>query len=1401
MTEQNNDIRNTFGGIAEQYHQLRRRVEKIERSPADLRNAAIDGGRGLTIKSDAETIRFGDNGFEHLDGPAPEQPEAPFVDTGGESVKIQLSGLDAYGYPAQRNFKQAHIHVSHDDVFEPSRSTFAGYVAQADGSMTHRLPGGEWHVGVVWENMSGVLSPMSDATLADVEPLVDTDDIEEALDTAQERLDDYRENVAAPRFQQLEEGLGENTESLSAAEKRLTAAEETLAPLPGKVDEARDFADGAIEEATTASAAAVEANNRSMTRLANGNFESGLDYWEHNNVTLSSVAHSGSQSALIDGWLRPGSSFPVVPDQIWELSLYHQYDVSVEFQAVDGATLETFHLDGGTTWADSGTLRVTVPAGVDMLSFTITGDSALVDDVTLRDVTDVVRLEQAANANRQKAEQAISELAVLQLAVDGEGGLKDRLQSAETVLETKADTSALSELDEKLGRDLAQIESHYTKVWRQDTPPPAGVHYAWLGEPHASESVMLDTDGNELARNLVPTPNFEAVAPDPYNPAHQIERSAERAYIGTHSARAFDQDGGYNRLGARWTVDSPGGHSIAKIWVYVPSTNGSNATGVRFQWGASETVHFTVPVVDEWFQAVVHVAAQDEYSGSFWVGVETTGNAPGDHVFLDGAQTAVADSEDAALAQVESYFDGSTASDRAHDLWYNADGVPHEWVNGQGWTVLDDQRLASIIENVDTLGQELDTAKETLSKKADTSALSDLAGNVTANATAIGEAQESLTAAEQDLETALTGEIDHDRLRVGTGAFDQAFVARLVADSVSAMSAEFEQLTVAELANFAKIIGDEIWAELGVFGKLDAREAYVGGAHLKDGAVTAEKMTITGDLAAAIVSADKARIAELLADEVWAKLGVFNRIDAREAYVGGAHLKDGAVTAEKIEATRELITKIMGAEWAYISERLVVDGDLIANNIDAISAAIATLSVTERADFTKTFAEEMWAELGVFDKLQAQEAWIGGALIQEGAIDVAKINVTEQLTAAIAQFLEIEAGMIKANAVDADAIAAGSIDTDHLSGRIIKGEHIQGDTFTGETFDGGTFTGSTFQTDSLPNHGLKFSADGIHGWGDNGEKTLQITGEISKDMKDPDAGNFLTGRFYTNGKDLPGIILNPDYGPDSHQGPGVWFSEDGWVDASQPAIWVNKSDFYNITIRGKRWDNGSRSHVELQGGINVTEGGVIVDNGTVQSNYGSFRRIEASGQADFRSTSYFHGTMRYPGKLERTGSSNVQIYSSHDNFAKITSVRASKINIEDVERNRPERILDLQPRIWLDRTDLKEALGDDYSDYVWAGNQYSGPTVDEEKLKNKLGYIPRRIPGLVAEEVVAAGLDEYAIYDEEEDGTETLQSISYDRLWTLLIPLVREQRDKIASQEERISDLEERLARLEAMMA
>lgn len=187
----NRDVRRMFEDVAKSQHELRRRIDKVENAPADLRHAAIDGGPGMKRKdADGNVLwEMGDTGVEHRQGPVPNQPSEPFVDVGGEVVKIQHSGLDVHEAPAPADFRRAHVHVSQTEAFEPGLSTLAGYMDAPDGSFTHRLPGGEWYVGIVWETLSGKHSPMSETVLADVAPLVDADEIDQAIEEAKTELE------------------------------------------------------------------------------------------------------------------------------------------------------------------------------------------------------------------------------------------------------------------------------------------------------------------------------------------------------------------------------------------------------------------------------------------------------------------------------------------------------------------------------------------------------------------------------------------------------------------------------------------------------------------------------------------------------------------------------------------------------------------------------------------------------------------------------------------------------------------------------------------------------------------------------------------------------------------------------------------------------------------------------------------------------------------------------------------------------------------------------------------------------------------------------------------------------------------------------------------------------------
>lgn len=248
-----------------QARDLARRLARLERKQrstaaahADLRHSSVDGGVFKIKDADGNTAyelgtdpATGITAPQFKGGPKPEQPEAPFVDAGQRVIKVQHSGLDINEEPAPADFKVAEVHVSQDQDFEPSLSTLGNHIAVPNGSVDHSLPAGEWYVGIVWVTLSGQRSPMSEPVLAVIEPPVDVQDIQDTLDAAESMLDEYAAEVAAPRFQALEEGLETHEVNIADARTRLETAEtELVEALEGPIDHERlRVGEGAFDEA------------------------------------------------------------------------------------------------------------------------------------------------------------------------------------------------------------------------------------------------------------------------------------------------------------------------------------------------------------------------------------------------------------------------------------------------------------------------------------------------------------------------------------------------------------------------------------------------------------------------------------------------------------------------------------------------------------------------------------------------------------------------------------------------------------------------------------------------------------------------------------------------------------------------------------------------------------------------------------------------------------------------------------------------------------------------------------------------------------------------------------------------------------------------------------------------
>ncbi|WP_433958763.1 phage tail spike protein [Cytobacillus horneckiae] len=109
------------------------------------------------------------------------------------------------------------------------------------------------------------------------------------------------------------------------------------------------------------------------------------------------------------------------------------------------------------------------------------------------------------------------------------------------------------------------------------------------------------------------------------------------------------------------------------------------------------------------------------------------------------------------------------------------------------------------------------------------------------------------------------------------------------------------------------------------------------------------------------------------------------------------------------------------------------------------------------------------------------------------------------------------------------------------------------------------------------------------------------------------------------------------------------------------------------------------------------------------------------------------------------------------------SARRYKLLIEDMDQEQFPKILQVNPRTWFDKGQTER-----YSSLL--EREANGEEIDWEN--EDVGEL-KRITGVIAEEVEAAGLNEFVQYKREPDGTHSVQGVAYERLWLPLIPIVR----------------------------
>ena len=194
-----------------------------------------------------------------------------------------------------------------------------------------------------------------------------------------------------------------------------------------------------------------------------------------------------------------------------------------------------------------------------------------------------------------------------------------------------------------------------------------------------------------------------------------------------------------------------------------------------------------------------------------------------------------------------------------------------------------------------------------------------------------------------------------------------------------------------------------------------------------------------------------------------------------------------------------------------------------------------------------------------------------GVSILPNTIITEHLVVTEDMTAALAQFLHVKAVMLEANEIWADEAWFGVADA------IL----VRSDMFEGKAFVGGTFTGALFQSSVEDLDGIKWTDAGITAWSAGGVQTFHLdsaTGNVT--IGD---GTFTGGMYQSVAAANSGVKL-------SAAGLKIWNTSSQLVLDATPSgatfTGTVKSGFG--TSHASITDNAGRGRPGLQLAVNTT---------------------------------------------------------------------------------------------------------------------------------------------------------------------------------------------------------------------
>lgn len=569
----------------------------------------------------------------------------------------------------------------------------------------------------------------------------------------------------------------------------------------------------------------------------------------------------------------------------------------------------------------------------------------------------------------------------------------------------------------------------------------------------------------------------------------------------------------------------------------------------------------------------------------------------------------------------------------------------------------------------------------------------------------------------------------------------------------------------------------------------------VPGPGLADGAITTEKIAtgaitaesgIIGSLDLGTLTAGSAAIKEAVINKLFSDV-VVAKMAVAEQFIGENAILTGAVTAPKITASEELWAKI-GQFVKIRAEHIeadAIDGMVItgATIRSAATGARTLMSASGFEAFDNSGKRTFFASASTGNVSMTGELYTGESGSERVVLDNALWNSVEiedpETGAPIhAPGAGVRIGVSSSSGADIYHATFTATDGRFVDGAVIRGPGGRARTTYAKVSAANGLPATNYVTSSVYDNSGVIASDVNATVGGHGVKTrkAELTGRDSNGRYRAGVGAYgtsSTAEIY--GKDAAGVtralVSASEY---YRQAQMTMLDSAGGVSASVGAY--GDSGFtvasgtnvrpFNVKYRGTgdSWLIPFAKE-ETDWGYVGSTGAMGVDEFGVQSASGKNLVLRGDGDLVLR------GNRHSADYNSTTGTANVRLTTT--GFLGVTSSsRRYKDAIEPATETVDElvnKLLSVDARTWFDKNSaerLAKALTEEHD-----GEEPDDDLKDVEPL--------RRIPGVIAEELHDVGLGILVEYN--DDGLP--ESVMYDRLGAMLLPVVRDLRDRITELE------------------